>query len=131
MITSQKPTSPVASPNAKPNQPAGTTPVVTPAHPTPSSGGPDSTCFVHRLEEALQLVESMQLTNDQKTKISQLTSAQTARCTEERKQHKATHEQILALLTPDQHQKLQAASDGPAHCHKDSHMALEEHAVHA
>ena len=132
MVTSQKPVAPVASPNTKPNQPAArTTPPVTAAHPTPPSGGPDPTCFVHRLEEALQLVESMQLTNDQKTKISQLTTAQTARCTEEKKQHKATHEQILALLTPDQHQKLQAASDGPGHCHKDSHMAHEEHAVHA
>jgi Spy/CpxP family protein refolding chaperone len=131
MITSQKPTAPVASPNAKPNQPAGTTPLVTPAHPTPSSGGPDSTCFVHHLEEALQLVESMHLTNDQKTKISHLSDAQTARCTEAKKQHKANHEQILALLTPDQRQKLQAASDGQGHCHKDSHMAFTEHAVHA
>jgi Spy/CpxP family protein refolding chaperone len=132
MVTSQKPTAPVASPNAKPNQPAArTTPPVAAAHPTPPSGGPDSTCFVHRLEEALQLVESMQLTNDQKTKISQLTQAQTARCTEAKKQHKANHEQILALLTPDQRQKLQAASDGPEHCHKDSHTAPEEHAVHA
>ena len=51
----------------------------------------------------------------------------------EPKQHKATHEQILALLTPDQHQKLQAVSDGPEHCHKDkdSHTAPEENAVHA
>ena len=75
----------------------------------------------------------MQLTDDQKPKISQLTKAQTARCTEERNQHKATHEQILALLTPDQHQKLQAVSDGPEHCHKDkdSHTAPEENAVHA
>jgi Spy/CpxP family protein refolding chaperone len=132
MDTSQKPVAPVASPNTKPNQPAArTTPPVTAAHPTPSSGGPDPTCFVHRLEEALQLVESLQLTNDQKTKISQLTTAQTARCTEAKKQHKANHEQILALLTPDQRQKLQAASDGPEHCHKDSHTAPEEHAVHA
>ena len=97
----------------------------------PPSDGPDPACFVHRLEEALQLVESMQLTNDQKTKISQLTKEQTARCTEEKKQHKATHEQILALLTPDQHQKLQAASDGPENCHKDSHTAPAEHALNA
>ena len=113
MVISQKPAAPPASPNAKPNQPVErTTPPVTPAHPTPPSGGPDATCFVHRLEEALQLVESMQLTNDQKTKISQLTKAQSARCTEAKRQHKATHEQILALLTPDQHQKLQAAAVG-------------------
>ena len=132
MVTSQKPVASVASPNPKPNQSAArTTPPVAAAHPTPPSGGPDPTCFVHRLEEALQLVESMQLTNDQKTKISQLTQAQTARCTEAKKQHKANHEQILALLTPDQRQKLQAASDGPEHCHKDSHTAPEEHAVHA
>ena len=150
MATSQKPTAPVAAPNAKPNQPAGRTaaPVASPnaqpnqptarptppvaaARPTPPSGGPEPTCFVHRLEEALQLVESMELTNEQKTKISQLTKAQTARCTEARKQHQATHEQILALLTPDQHQKLQAASDGPEHCHKDSHAAPGENVAHA
>ena len=86
---------------------------------------------MHRLEEALQLVESMQLTNDQKQKISQLTTAQMARCTEEKKQHRATHEQILALLTSEQHQKLQAASDGPGHCHLDHHLAPDESAVHA
>ena len=132
MVTSQKPTAPVASPNAKPSQPiARTTPPVTAAQPTPPSAGPDSTCFVHRLEEALQLVESLQLTNDQKTKISQLTTAQMAHCAEEKKQHRATHEQILALLTPDQHQKLQAASDGAGHCHMDSYKAHEQHAVHA
>lgn len=134
MVSSQKPTAPVASPNAKPSQPiARTTPPVRAAlvTPTPPSGGPNSTCFVHRLEEALQLVESMQLTNDQKTKISQLTTAQTARCTEEKKRHKATHEQILALLTPDQHLTLQTAAEGPGHCHKESHMAQEEHIVHA
>jgi len=129
MVTSQKPPAPVASPNAKPNQPAArTTPPVAAAHPTPSSGGPDSTCFVHRLEEALQLVESMQLTGDQKTKISQLTQAQSARCAEAKTQHKASHEQILALLTPDQQQKLKAAADDAEHCHKDGPV---EHAVHA
>jgi len=131
MNTSQKTTVPATSPNAKPNQPTRTAPPVTAVHPAPSSAGPDATCFVHHLEEALQLVESMQLTNDQKTKISHLTEAQTARCAEAKKQHQATHEQILALLTPDQRQKLQAASEGPGHCHKDSHMAFEEHAVHA
>jgi hypothetical protein len=130
MVTSQKPTAPVASPNAKPNQSAArTTPPVTAAHPTPSSGGPDSTCFVHHLEEVLELVESLQLTSDQKTKISQLTKVQAARCAEAKKQHQATHEQILALLTPDQHQKLQAASGGSEHCHKESHAAPAEHAV--
>jgi Spy/CpxP family protein refolding chaperone len=132
MVTSQKSVVPVAALKAKPNQLAARpTPPVAAAHPTPPSGDPDSACFVHRLEEALQLVESMQLTNDQKTKISQLTKAQTARCTEEKKQHKTTHEQILALLTPDQHQKLQAASDGPEHCHKDSHTAPAKHALNA
>ena len=150
MVSLQKPTAPVASSNAKPNQPAGRTavPVASPnaqpnqptarptppvaaARPTPPSGGPEPTCFVHRLEEALQLVESMQLTNEQKTKISQLTKAQTARCIDGRKQHQATHEQILAVLTPDQQQKLQAASDGPEHCHKDGQAAPGEHAAHA
>ena len=132
MVTSQKPTAPVASPDAKPNQPAARPPPpVAAARPPPPSGGPEPTCFVHLLEEALQLVESLQLTNEQKTKISQLTKAQTARCIEARKQHQATHEQILALLTPDQQQKLQAASDGPEHCHKDSPAAPGEHAAHA
>ena len=131
MITSQKPTAPVASSNAKPNQPARATPLVTAAAPKPSSGGPDSTCFVHCLESALELVESMKLTDEQKTKISQLTEAQSARCTEAKKQHQASHEQILALLTPDQQRTLKAAADDAEHCHHDGHMALEEHAVHA
>lgn len=130
MDTSQKPTAPVASPNAKPSQPiARPTPPVPAAHPTPPSGGPDTTCFVHHLEEALELVESLQLTSDQKTRISQLTKAQAARCAEAKKQHQATHKQILALLTPDQQEKLQAASGGPDHCHKDSHVLPAEHAV--
>ena len=73
----------------------------------------------------------MQLTNDQKIKISQLTKAQSARCTEERNQHKATHEQILALLTPVQQEKLQVTSDGPGHWHRDSHAAPMEHSVQA
>ena len=133
MVTSQqKPPAPVASPNAKSNQPvARTTPPVAAAHPTPSSGGPDPTCAVHRLEEALQLVESMKLTDVQKTKISQLTQAQTVRCSEAKKQHKANHEQILALLTTDQSQTLQTAADEASHCHKEGQMAPEEHAVHA
>lgn len=133
MVTTQKPTASVASPNAKPNPSAARTtpPVAAAVRPTPTSGGPDPTCAVHRLEEALQLVESMKLTDDQKTKISQLTAAQTARCTEARKQHKANHEQILALLTSDQAQTLQTAADEARHCHKDGQMAPEEHAVHA
>ena len=132
MVTSQKPTAPVASPNAKPNQPAArTTPPVATARPTPPAGGPDPTCLVHRLEEALLLVESMQLTDDQKKKISQIAQAQTARCTEAKKQHKASHEQIIALLSPDQQQTLHAAADDSERCHKDGHLALAEHAVHA
>jgi len=73
MVTSsQKSTAPVTSPHAKANQPAVcATPPVTPAHPPPQSGGPDPTCFMHRLEEALQLVESMQLASDWKTEIAQ------------------------------------------------------------
>jgi Spy/CpxP family protein refolding chaperone len=130
--TQQKPTAPVASPNAKSNQPAArTTPPVAAARPTPTSGGPDPTCAVHRLEEALKLVESMKLTDDQKTKISELTTEQTARCTEARKQHKANHEEILALLTTDQAQTLQVAADEASHCHKEGAMAPEGHAVHA
>ncbi len=73
----------------------------------------------------------MKLTDEQKTKISQLTEAQTARCIEAKKQHQANHQQILALLTPDQQQTLKAAADDAEHCHKVGHMAPEEHAVHA
>jgi len=132
MVTTQKPTAPVASPNAKPNPPAARpTPPAAATRTTPPAGGPDPTCVVHRLEEALQLVESLQLTDDQKTKISQFTKVQTARCAEAKKLHKANHAQILALLTPDQQQKLQAAADDSAHCHQDVHAAPEEHAVHA
>jgi hypothetical protein len=132
MVTTQKPSASVASPNAKSNQPAvRTTPPVTAAHPTPSVGGTDSNCFVHRLEEALQLVESMKLTDDQKTKIAQLTREQTVRCAEAKKQHKANHEQILALLTPAQHETFQAAADDAEHCHRESSLAPEEHAMHA
>jgi Spy/CpxP family protein refolding chaperone len=132
MVTSQKPTASFASPNAKSNQPAArTTPPVTATHPTPSAGGPESTCFVHHLEESLQLVESMQLTNDQKTKIAQFTTAQAARCAEAKKLHQADHEQILALLTPDQRQKLQAAAAAAEHCQKESHSLPADHAVHA
>ena len=130
MATSQKPTAPIASSNAKPNPPARpTSPVVT-AQPTPSTGGPDFTGFVHCLEMALQLVESMKLTDDQKNKIAALTEAQTARCAEAKKQHQANHEQILALLTADQQQTLKAAADEAEHCHKDGHMASAEHPVH-
>jgi hypothetical protein len=131
MITTQKPPTPVGSSNGKPNQPARTTPPVTAVLPAPSSGGPESTCFVHRLEMAFQLVESMKLTNEQKAKLSQLSAAQTARCTEAKKQHQANHEQILALLTPAQQQTLKAAAEDGEHCHQDVHMALAEHAVQA
>ncbi len=131
MITSQKPTAPVASSNTKPNPPARPTAPLTAAHPAPSSAGPDSTCFVHCLENAVHLVGSMKLTDEQMKKISQLTEAQSARCAEAKKQHQANHEQILALLTPDQQQTLKNAADDAAHCHKDGHMALEEHAAHA
>ena len=129
MFTSQKPTAPVASTNAKPNQPTRTMPPAA-AHPTPSSDGPDSTCIVHCFERALQFVESMKLTDDQKTKISQLTEAQTARCAAAKKQHQANHAQILALLTPGQQQTLKAAADDAEYCHKDGLAALEEHGVH-
>ena len=135
MIPSKKPAVPVASIIVKSSPPARTTPPVAATVPTPPVGGPDPTCIVHRFEEALQLVELMQLTNDQKTKISQLTKTQTeashVRCTEEKKQHHATHEQILALLTPDQRQKLQGASEASEHCSKGSHAAPVECAVHA
>ena len=125
--TPQKSTAPVAAPNTNLNQPAARiTPPAATAHATPVCGGPDPTCFVHHLEEALLLVESMKLTDDQQTKISQLATAQKARCAEAKKQHTTTHEQILALLTPDQHQKLQAAADHSSHCHEGVHAVPAE-----
>jgi Spy/CpxP family protein refolding chaperone len=127
MNTTQKPVPPIASPNAKG---AHAAPPAAACHTTPLSAGPGPTCIVHRLEEALELVESMQLTSDQKTRIAQLTKAQSARCAEEKRQHKATHEQILAILTPEQHEKLEAADAGPEHCHKDGPVAHEKIAVH-
>ncbi|MCX6953888.1 MAG: hypothetical protein NTV51_17195 [Verrucomicrobia bacterium] len=158
MVSPQKstvPTSPVASPNVRagtpPNVKANTSPNVriapapgvkasppsrtaAPADsgstPSPMAGA-DANCAVHRLEEALQLVGSLQLTDDQKAKISELTKVQAARCAEEKKHHEATHAQILALLTPGQHETLQAAADGAAHGHTDGHPAPAEHAVHA
>lgn len=78
----------------------------------------------------MELVESMHLTSDQKTKIDHLTAAQTARCNEEKRLHRTTHEQILALLTPDQHQTLQA-SENSDHGHKNHASADVELAAHA
>ena len=131
MITTQKPPAPAASSPAKSSQsPRGTSPAAA-VHPAPSSGGPDSTCYVHGLETAVRLVESMKLTDEQRTKISQLTEAQTVRCAEARKQHQANHEQILALLTPAQQQTLRNSADHEGHCHTDGHPAPEEHAAHA
>jgi hypothetical protein len=132
MVTLQKSKAPAASSKATLVQPAApTTLPVAAAQPMPFSHDLDSTCFVHRLEEALQLVEAMKLTENQTTKITQLTSAQTARCAEAKKQHKASHEQILALLTPDQRQILKAAADDSEHCHEDGHSAPAGHTAHA
>jgi len=91
---------------------SGTTPAAG-CHNQPQSANADpACCAVHRLEEAVQLTEAIHLTDDQKTKISALTKKQCeeshARCTQAHEAHKATHAQILALLTPDQQQKLQA-----------------------
>jgi Spy/CpxP family protein refolding chaperone len=134
MLTTQKPAPSLASSNAKPNQ-AAARPAASSAaanRATPTSAVPDPTCGVHRLEGALQLVESLKLSDDQVTKVSQLTREQTARCTEARIQHQANHAQILALLTPDQQQKLQtaAAADVSVHCHQDVHAAPGERAAH-
>jgi Spy/CpxP family protein refolding chaperone len=69
-------------------------------------------CIVHRLEDAVKLTEGLHLTDEQKAKISALTKKQTeesqALCAKAHEGHKATHAQILALLTPDQQQKLHA-----------------------
>ena len=132
MATSQKSTAPVAATHAQPNHPAArTTPPAAPTHPQAVGGNPESSCFAHRLEEALLLVESMKLTDDQRTKISQLATAQLARCTEARKQHTTAHEQILALLTPDQQQKLQASADHSCHCHEEAHAVPATLPAHA
>jgi Spy/CpxP family protein refolding chaperone len=84
-------------------------------------GGPDPTCIVHRLAEALQITEALQLTNDQKSKITDLFKKQTEQlhglCAQARQLHQATHAQMLALLTSDQQKSLQALSPPePEHC---------------
>jgi len=78
-------------------------------------------CAVHRLEEALQLTESFHFTSEQKSKITALTNKQTAEsqalCAKAHEGHKATHTQIVALLTPDQQQKLHAMEAAASeHC---------------
>ncbi len=77
-------------------------------------------CLVHRLEEALCLTESFHLSNEQKAKITALTKKQTeesqALCAKAHEAHKATHAQIIALLTPDQQQKLRAMEPAADHC---------------
>ena len=76
---------------------------------------------MHRLEEALQLTEALHLTQEQKSKIVEMTKKQAeeshALCVKAHEAHLATHVQILALLTPDQRQKLHSMeSAGPDHC---------------
>ena len=132
MITSQKPASAGSAPNAKYNQPAArATTSVSAGSPSASDSSSDSLCAVHRLEEALQLVESMQLTSEQKTKIAHLTATQSARCAEASREHKVTHTEIMALLTPAQQKTLEASSEGPGQCHGQSPSTAVEHAVHA
>jgi len=87
----------------------------------PHLGGPDPTCIVHRLADALQITEALQLTNDQKSKITDLFKKQTEQlhslCAQARQLHQTTHAQMLALLTPDQQKSLQALSPPEAeHC---------------
>jgi Spy/CpxP family protein refolding chaperone len=78
----------------------------------PSANADPACCVVHRLEEAVQLTEAIHLTDEQKTRIGELTKKQCeeshALCTQAHEAHKATHAQILALLTPEQQQKLHA-----------------------
>jgi Spy/CpxP family protein refolding chaperone len=76
---------------------------------------------VHRLAEALQITEALQLTNDQKSKITDLFNKQTEQlqglCAQARQLHHTTYAQMLALLTPDQQKSLQALSPPePEHC---------------
>jgi Spy/CpxP family protein refolding chaperone len=76
---------------------------------------------VHRLADALQITEALQLTNDQKSKITDLLKKQTEQlhglCAQARQLHQTTHAQMLALLTPDQQKSLQALSPSePEHC---------------
>ena len=137
-------TSPVTHPSTPP------APVATAASPQchlpphhPGSGEPG--CIVHRLEDALQLVESLHLTADQKTKIGELTKKQTeeshALCTKEKQLHQAAHTSILAILNPEQQKTLSAtgsevcglntqnwAAPAPAHLTAQStHLELPSH----
>lgn len=75
---------------------------------------------MHRLAEALQITEALQLTNDQKSKITDLLKKQTEQlhglCAQAHQLHETTHAQMLALLTPDQQKSLQALTHEPEHC---------------
>jgi Spy/CpxP family protein refolding chaperone len=69
---------------------------------------------VHRLAEALQITEALQLTNEQKSKITELFKKQTEQlhglCAQAHQLHQTTHAQMLTLLTPDQQKSLQDLS---------------------
>ena len=67
--------------------------------------------MVHRLEEALQITEALHLTNEQRSKITELGKKQCeqskALCAKERELHQATQAQILAILSADQQKTVQ------------------------
>ena len=117
MTTNQKTPVPASPPTAKAGSPPHveqTAPDSSPCHcqPQPHGGTGECCCAVHRLEEALLLTESFHFTGEQKAKISELTKKQMAEsqalCAKAHEGHKATHAQIVALLTPDQQHKLHA-----------------------
>ena len=75
------------------------------------------------MEEALQLTASLHLTGDQTAKIADLTKQQAERCAAAHQAHKATHDQILAILTPVQQATLKSMSGGPGAVGKECHPA--------
>ena len=116
MVSTQKSaaSSPSPSPVA-PSSPVADRPAVPsrrnapPSRPEASEG----MCAVHRLEQALRLTESLNLSGEQRSKIADLSSKQCeqsrALCEKEHELHRATHAQILALLTADQQTTLRAS----------------------
>ncbi len=120
MTTTQKPTSPVQSQKAN----TGSLPQSQPSAPPPHLDGPDHEfCAIHRLEEALQLTSALHLSSDQTAKIANLTKQQAEHCAAAHQAHKATHDQILAILTPVQQATLKAMSE---HCASGGPAAAKE-----
>ena len=125
MISTQKtPTLPGQSQKANSGSMSQAQPAAPPAH----LDGPDHEfCVIHHLEEALQLTTALHLTSDQATKIADLTKQQAGRCAAAHQAHRASHDQILAILTPVQQATLKAMSPaGPEHCASGGPAANQE-----